>query len=203
MAVTDEIPGTTRDRLQSESDWRGVTFNVVDTGGIEVYEPKGSRNEAPLSEGSKDFVPQIRAQAMLAIEEADVIVMVVDLIHGITAADEEIAEILRRTSKSVIVAANKAEAGADITFLAHHGVIVCGENVPYAFDDLYYLERAAELTAVPDDELLEVYTALRPGRSTPAALAGWAARLDGYGAHRTAAFVREAAAVYAERGLVA
>jgi GTPase len=109
MAVTDEIPGTTRDRLQSESDWRGVDFRVIDTGGIEVYQPKGTRDENPLSEGSKDFVPLIRQQAMIAIEEADVIVMVVDATQGITAADEEIAEILRRTSKPVIVAANKAD----------------------------------------------------------------------------------------------
>lgn len=57
------------------------------------------------------------------------------------------------------------------------------------------LERAAELTAVPDDELLEVYTALRPGRSTPDELERWAARLEGNGAPLTAAFVREAAAV--------
>lgn len=109
LAVTDEIPGTTRDRLQAEFDWNGITFKVVDTGGIEIYEPKGSRDEAPLAEGSAEFVPQIRAQAMMAIEDADVIVMLVDLIHGITAADEEIAEILRRTSKPVIVAANKAD----------------------------------------------------------------------------------------------
>jgi propanediol dehydratase small subunit len=65
------------------------------------------------------------------------------------------------------------------------------------------LERAAELTAVPDGEVLAVYTALRPGRSTGAELAQWAARLEGHGAHRTAAFVREAAAAYRERGLLA
>lgn len=65
------------------------------------------------------------------------------------------------------------------------------------------LERAAELAAVPDDELLEIYTALRPGRSTAAELEGWAERLEGSGADRTAAFVREAAVAYAERGLLA
>jgi propanediol dehydratase small subunit len=64
------------------------------------------------------------------------------------------------------------------------------------------LERAAELTSVPDDELLSIYTALRPGRSTAAELEGWAARLDERGAPRTAAFVREAVAAYRERGLV-
>jgi len=64
------------------------------------------------------------------------------------------------------------------------------------------LERAAELTEVPDDELLAIYTALRPGRSTAEQLEGWAARLDGLGATRNAAFVREAAGVYADRSLL-
>ncbi len=64
------------------------------------------------------------------------------------------------------------------------------------------LERAAELAAVPDAELLEIYTALRPGRSSVAELDGWAARLDAHGATHTAAFVREAAAAYVERGLL-
>ncbi len=109
MAVTHDIPGTTRDRLHGESDWRGVIFNVVDTGGIEVYQPKGTRDEASLAEGSIDFVPQIRSQAYLAVDEADVIIMVVDAMHGVTAADEEISEILRRTDKPIVVAANKAD----------------------------------------------------------------------------------------------
>ncbi len=65
------------------------------------------------------------------------------------------------------------------------------------------LERAAELAAVPDDLLLDVYTALRPRRATAAELEVWASRLDEHDATRTAAFVREAAAVYVERGLLA
>lgn len=65
------------------------------------------------------------------------------------------------------------------------------------------LERAAELADVPDDLLLAAYTALRPRRATAAELEEWASRLEGYGATRTAAFVREAAAAYAERGLLA
>jgi propanediol dehydratase small subunit len=64
------------------------------------------------------------------------------------------------------------------------------------------LERAAELTLVPDDALLDVYTALRPHRSSGTELEDWAVRLEGWGAERTAAFVREAAAAYAERGLL-
>ena len=64
------------------------------------------------------------------------------------------------------------------------------------------LVRAAELATVPDDELLAIYTALRPGRSTAEELGTWAERLEGWGAPRTAAFVREAAVAYGERGLL-
>ncbi|HYO88827.1 MAG TPA: ribosome biogenesis GTPase Der, partial [Candidatus Limnocylindrales bacterium] len=108
-AVVDEIPGTTRDRLLGQFEWRGSEFRVVDTGGIEIYQPKGSRDESPLAEGSADFVPQIRAQALSAVEEADAIILVVDGDAGITAADEDIAEILRRTEKPVVIAANKLD----------------------------------------------------------------------------------------------
>ncbi len=110
LAVTDPIPGTTRDRLLAEAEWRGIKFDVVDTGGIEVYQPKGTRDTAPLAEGSLEFVAQIREQALLAINEADVIVLLVDVTHGVTGADEEIADILRRNQgKPILVAANKAD----------------------------------------------------------------------------------------------
>jgi propanediol dehydratase small subunit len=65
------------------------------------------------------------------------------------------------------------------------------------------LERAAELAGIPDEMLLEVYTALRPRRATVSELEQWAVLLEGHGASRTAELVREAAAVYAERGLLA
>ncbi len=109
VAVTHEIPGTTRDRLHGESFWNGVTFQVVDTGGIEVYQPAGSRDESPLAEGSRDFVREIVDQAMIAIADADAIILVVDAQYGVTAADEAIAEILRRSDKQVLVAANKID----------------------------------------------------------------------------------------------
>jgi len=109
LAVTNPIPGTTRDRLVGIFDWRGIVFDVVDTGGIEIYQPKGTRDENPLKEGSIEFVPQIKAQAMIAIQDADIIILMVDGIQGVTAADQEIAEILRRTKKPIFVAANKAD----------------------------------------------------------------------------------------------
>ena len=109
-AVVADVPGTTRDRLIDEAEWRGVVFDVVDTGGLEVYQPKdAATSRSPLELGSRFFTREIRTQALLAIEEADVIVLVTDTLQGLTAADEEIAEVLRRTSKPIFVAANKAD----------------------------------------------------------------------------------------------
>jgi GTP-binding protein len=107
LAVVSEVPGTTRDRLYSEAEWGGIAFTVVDTGGIEITE---GRNTAPLSEDSERFLPLIRGQATVAIQDADIIVQVVDGQTGITAADREVAAILRQTKKPVIIAANKLES---------------------------------------------------------------------------------------------
>ena len=107
LAVVSEIPGTTRDRLYREGEWTGATFLLVDTGGIEIIE---GRHTQPLSEDSERFLPLIRQQASIAIQDADIIVQVVDGQAGITAADKEVADILRRSRKPVIVAANKLES---------------------------------------------------------------------------------------------
>ncbi|PIE81856.1 MAG: ribosome biogenesis GTPase Der [Chloroflexi bacterium] len=107
LAVVSEVPGTTRDRLYADSEWSGSVFVVVDTGGIEITE--GWQSE-PLSEDSARFLPAIRNQAAIAIQDADVIVQVVDGKTGITAADQEVADILRQTKKPVIIAANKLES---------------------------------------------------------------------------------------------
>ena len=107
LAVVSEIAGTTRDRLYADGEWNGIAFTVVDTGGMEMTE--GWHTE-PLSEDSERFLPMIRQQARVAIQDADVIVQVVDGKAGVTAADREIADILRQTQKTVIVAANKLES---------------------------------------------------------------------------------------------
>src|SRR5512137_1453644 len=80
LAVVDETPGTTRDRIEAESEWNGRAFTVVDTGGIEVLSEhsKSLSEHAPLSVSSAEFVPQIREQAEMAIEAADAILFVVD-----------------------------------------------------------------------------------------------------------------------------
>jgi GTP-binding protein len=107
LAVVSDVPGTTRDRLYAEAEWAGKAFLVVDTGGLEVTE---GRHTEPLSEDSERFLPLIRQQAQIAIQDADIIVQVVDGQTGLTAADQEVADILRRSKKPTIVAANKLES---------------------------------------------------------------------------------------------
>src|SRR5574344_270048 len=95
-AIVNEQAGTTRDRQYGKSEWLGNEFSVVDTGGWVV--------------NSDDvFEEEIRKQVMLAVEEADVILFVVDVVNGITDLDMQVASILRRTTKPVLVVANKTD----------------------------------------------------------------------------------------------
>jgi GTP-binding protein len=87
LAIVHERPGTTRDRQQAEAEWRGIAFTLVDTGGLETFDSSAT-NAAPLAEDSAAFLQQMRRQAEIAIADADVIVLVVDLMTGVTAADE-------------------------------------------------------------------------------------------------------------------
>lgn len=101
LAVVDEIPGTTRDRLITEAEWAGKIFDVVDTGGID---PTGSgplRKLEPLSIGSADYIDQIRTQAEIAVREADAVLFLTDVLSGVTPADQEVARILRRMQREI------------------------------------------------------------------------------------------------------
>jgi len=96
VAITEDLPGTTRDRNMADVTWEGVEFTLVDTGGLEI-EPRST-----IARG-------VKTQVETAINEADVIVDVVDAIDGVTPVDSEIADILRRANKPVLLAANKAD----------------------------------------------------------------------------------------------
>lgn len=117
LAVVDDTPGTTRDRLHAEAEWGGVDFTVVDTGGIDPREVKQGTGKEPLSIGSAEFIREIRFQAEAAIREADAVVFLVDAVSGVTPADYEVADILRRHQREkngqrfppVLVAVNKAD----------------------------------------------------------------------------------------------
>lgn len=96
QAIVNEQAGTTRDRQYGKSEWRGKEFSIVDTGGWVV-------NSDDIFEG------EIRKQVLLAIEEADVILFVVDVMNGLTDLDMDVATILRRSTTPVIVVANKTD----------------------------------------------------------------------------------------------
>ncbi|TWL15644.1 hypothetical protein CHCC19466_1102 [Bacillus licheniformis] len=91
----EDTPGVTRDRIYSSAEWLNHDFNLIDTGGIEV--------------GDEPFLAQIRHQAEIAMEEADVIIFMTNGREGVTAADEEVAKILYRTKKPVVLAVNKVD----------------------------------------------------------------------------------------------
>ena len=99
MAIVDDIPGTTRDRLVTEVEWTGVVFDIIDTGGLDPTQVGPGKNQEPLSIGSHQFIEHIRIQAELAIQEADAILLVVDGQSGPTPADREIAKALRKAQQ--------------------------------------------------------------------------------------------------------
>jgi len=146
IAIEEPTPGITRDRIYADCQWMGKRFTLIDTGGLEV---------------SKDELhEQIRRQIEFAIEEADVIVFVVDGKQGPAAFDDEIADTLRRTGKPVVVAANKIDskkredAVPDFYGLGMGDVIGVSAAHGLLIDDL--LDRVAEhlpeTEAGPEDE---------------------------------------------------
>ncbi len=95
LAIVDDTPGTTRDRLFAESEWNNRRFHMIDTGGIDPT----TGETTPLSIGSADYIQQIRDQALIAAQEADAILFVVDATTGVTSSDEEVAALLRSRQK--------------------------------------------------------------------------------------------------------
>ena len=123
LAIVEDFPGTTRDRIIADALWNGVEFTIIDTGGLEFAE------KTTVAKG-------VRRQAEAAIAEADVIVFLTDVKEGLTPVDHEIANILRRSKKPVILAVNKVDSakldsetaefyqlgfGDPFPIAAHHG----------------------------------------------------------------------------------
>ena len=96
LAIVEDYPGVTRDRLYQDAEWNNRKFTLIDTGGIEV-------------KSDDTILAQVRTQAQVAMEEADVIIFMCDIKAGVTNEDMEIAQMLRRTKKDVILAVNKVE----------------------------------------------------------------------------------------------
>lgn len=137
-SIVDNVSGVTRDRIYGFSHWNGRDFTVVDTGGF--------------VKGSEDiFEAAIRAQVTLAIEEADVIVFMTDVMTGITDLDESIARMLRKTDKKVILTVNKVDNGRRL--------LLANEFWSLGFENTIFL---SSVTGSGSGELLDLATELLP-----------------------------------------
>ncbi|MFD2332160.1 ribosome biogenesis GTPase Der [Cohnella sp. GCM10020058] len=158
LAIVEDKPGITRDRIYGTGEWSGRSFSVIDTGGIEI-------------DGEDGMLRLVRMQAELAIEEADLIVFMADAKSGVTNADEEVAQILFRSGKPVVVAVNKVDNlqrmddiyefyslgfGDPIALSGSHGIGIgdlleaCVERLPVGEDQEY------------DDDVIKVALIGRP-----------------------------------------
>ncbi len=137
LAVVEDTPGVTRDRVAYDASWRGRAFTLVDTGGWE-----------PSIEGTPVLAARVAAQARVAVDAADAVLFVTDAVVGVTDADAAVAAVLRRSRKPVVLAANKvddapAEAGA-------HSLWSLGLGEPYAVSALHGRGSGDLLDAVLD-----------------------------------------------------
>ncbi len=116
-AVTDAEPGVTRDRRALEAQWNGLSFDLIDTGGVDLGD-------------SDELARAVQSQAQAAIEDADVILMVVDARAGLGPGDAELADLLRRSGRPVVVAANKVDRPEDEALAAELNSLGLGEPLP-------------------------------------------------------------------------
>lgn len=160
VAIVEDLPGTTRDRLYATGDWNGFDFTLVDTGGLEVREQSRLPEPGDLGHAvgteSRLFLSEIKSQAQLAIDEADVIVFVLDGQSGLTVDDEMVARVLQRTRKPVFLAVNKIDNIADQE--THLDFYAIGLGDPYPVSALHgygVADLLDEITAVlpdPDEQ---------------------------------------------------
>lgn len=150
LAIVEGVPGVTRDRLYARCEWLGRSFTLVDTGGIDMGAEEG-------------FAALARRQAELAVQEADVLLFVVDARLGLVAADQEVADVLRRAQKPVLLVANKVDdrglvaaaseffalgLGEPITVSAEHGL-----GIGDLLDRVVQLLPAGEPDEAAEDEV--------------------------------------------------
>src|ERR1700742_2387263 len=137
-AIVDDVSGVTRDRQYGIADWNGKTFNVIDTGGF-----------VPDSEDV--FEREIRKQVLIALEEANALIFMVDAATGITDLDEAMADVLRRTTKPVFLAINKVDN--------NDRLLEATEFYSLGFENIFFL---SSMTGSGTGELLDALVALIP-----------------------------------------
>ena len=137
-AIVDDISGVTRDRQYGMADWNGKTFNVIDTGGF-------------VPNSNDVFEREIRKQVLIAVEEANALIFMVDTATGITDLDEAMADVLRRTTKPVLLAVNKVDNSDRL--------LEATEFYSLGFDDIFFI---SSMSGSGTGELLDALTALIP-----------------------------------------
>ena len=158
-AIVDDFAGVTRDRLYEDVTWNGKTFTLIDTGGIEL-------------KSTDEILQNVRFQAEVAIEEADLILYVVDITTGITADDTEVSQLLRRSGKDIILVVNKLEQFDDLTDVYEFYALGMDEVIPISashgtntgdlLDAVHeHLERLPE-TIEEDDDRVHIAVVGRP-----------------------------------------
>jgi GTP-binding protein len=166
-AIVDDISGVTRDRQYGVADWNGKQFNVIDTGGF-------------VSSGDDVFEREIRKQVLIALDEADLLLFVVDTVTGITGQDEDMAKVLRRGSKPVILVVNKVDnperalLGAEFYALGfekiHFISAISGTGSGDLLDDMAaYMPEPVEDEAAGDENALPKFAIIgqpNAGKST-------------------------------------
>src|SRR4028118_1291716 len=135
-AIVDNISGVTRDRQYGVAEWIGKSFNVIDTGGF-------------VPQSTDIFEKEIKKQVLIAIEEADALIFIVDTTTGITDLDEAMADVLRRTSKPVFLAVNKVDN--------HNRLLEASEFYSLGFDKIFFL---SAISGSGTGEVLDAIAAL-------------------------------------------
>ncbi|WP_084054029.1 ribosome biogenesis GTPase Der [Desulfonispora thiosulfatigenes] len=146
IAIVEDTPGVTRDRLYRDAEWENRIFTVIDTGGIET--------------GKNDkMIERIKIQAQIAIEEADVILFVIDGRTGITVEDQEISLMLRKTKKNVILVVNKIEDYSDPTTMYEFYSLGLGEpnyiSAAHGMNTGDLLDNVVEKLPKNDEEIID------------------------------------------------
>ncbi|MBS1563934.1 MAG: ribosome biogenesis GTPase Der, partial [Bacteroidetes bacterium] len=137
-AIVDDVSGVTRDRQYGVTDWNGKSFNVIDTGGF-------------VPESDDVFEKEIKKQVLVAIEEADAIVFIVDCSTGITTLDDAMADVLRRSAKPVYLVVNKVDN--------HDRLLEATEFYSLGFEHIFFI---SAMTGSGSGELLDTITAPIP-----------------------------------------
>jgi len=156
VAIIEDEPGTTRDRLYADIAWKEGAFTIVDTGGLLLTPPS-------------DIVQSVKDQVAVAIEEADAIIFLVDVLDGVTPMDKEIAEMFRRSGKRVVLAANKADNEQRSYEAAQFYELALGDPFPIsAYHDLGVTELldtvVESLPYFPPEEEVEMMKVAIVGR---------------------------------------